>query len=121
MLPGVATAAGNAQERGRGGANPGGAGRGRLTGGDGEGFPVALSGVATAAGNAHFVRSWVPKDRHPVGAAEGCRPQVRELGLRGAGNQVFRRLLAHSRSSPTWRSQKGLAFGVKAFTAPPLC
>ena len=28
---------------------------------------------------AHFVRSWVPKDRHPVGAAEGCRPQVREL------------------------------------------
>ena len=89
--------------------------------GDGEGFPVALSGVATAAGNAHFVRSWVPKDRHPVGAAEGCGPQVRELGLRGAGNQVFRRLLAHSRSSPTWRSQKGLAFGVKAFTAPPLC
>ena len=53
--------------------------------GDGEGFPVALSGVATAAGNAHFVRSWVPKDRHPMGAVEGCGPQVRELGLRGAG------------------------------------
>ena len=32
--------------------------------GDGEGFLVALSGVATAAGNAHFVRSWVPKDRN---------------------------------------------------------
>ena len=30
-------------------------------------------------------------------------------------------LLAHSRSSPTWRLQKGLALGVKAFTAPPLC
>ena len=56
-----------------------------------------------------------------VGAVEGCGPQVRELGLPGAGNQVFRRLLVHSRSSPTWRSQKDLAFGVKAFTAPPLC
>ena len=60
------------RERGRGGANPGGAGLGSAHGGDGEGFPVVLSGVATAAGNAHFVRSWVPKDRHPVGAAEGC-------------------------------------------------
>ena len=30
----------------------------------------------------HFVRSWVPKDHHPVGAVEGCGPQVRELGLR---------------------------------------
>ena len=28
---------------------------------------------------------------------------------------------AQSQSSPTWRSQKGLVFGVKAFTAPPLC
>ena len=38
-----------------------------------------------------------------------------------AGNQVFRPLLAHSRSSPTWWLQKGLALGVKAFTDPPLC
>ena len=30
-------------------------------------------------------------------------------------------LSTHSWSSPTWRSQKSLAFGVKAFTAPPLC
>ena len=43
---------------------------------------ITLSGFAMAAGNAHCVRSWVPKDRHPVGAAEGCGPQVRELGLR---------------------------------------
>ena len=28
----------------------------------------------------------IPKVRHPVGAVEGCGPQVRELGLRGAGN-----------------------------------
>ena len=124
--PGSPLRLGRQRERGRGGANPGARGGGPVVaglplGGDGEGFPVVLSGVSTEAGNTHFVRSWVPKDRHPVGAAEGCGPQVRELGLRGAGNQVFRRLLAHSRSSPNWRSQKGLAFGVKAFTAPPLC
>jgi len=65
-----------------------------LLAGVGEGFPVVLSGVAVAAGNAHCVRSWVPKGRHPVGAAEGCGPQVRELGLRGAGNHVVRPLLA---------------------------
>ena len=117
---------GTRRERGRGGANPGARGGGPVVaglalGGDREGFPVVLSGVSTEAGNTHFVRSWVPKDRHPVGAAEGCGPLVRALGLRGAGNHVFRRLLVHSRSSPTWRSQKGLAFGVKAFTAPPLC
>ena len=74
-----------------------------------------LSGVAIVAGKAHFVYSWVPLDRHPVGGAEGCRPQVRELGLRGAGNHVL-----HSRGSPTWQWQKGLAFGVKAFAASPL-
>ena len=49
---------------------------GLALGGDGEGFPVVLSGVSTEAGNTHFVRSWVPKDRQPVGAAEGCGPQV---------------------------------------------
>ena len=83
--------------------------------------PVVFSGVDTAARNAQFLRSCVPKDPHLVGAVEGCGPQVRELGLLGAGNHVFRPLLAHSQSSPTWRLQKGLALGVKAFTAPPLC
>ena len=38
----------------------GGAGRGALLAGVGEGFPVVLSGVAVAAWNAHCVRSWVP-------------------------------------------------------------
>ena len=85
-------------ERGRGGAYPGGMGRGARSrresapGGVVEGFPVVLSGVAIAAGDTHFVSSWVPKDLHPVGAAEGCGPQVRALGLRGAGNHVFRPL-----------------------------
>ena len=46
--------------------------------------PPGKPPYATAAGNAHFVRSWVPKDRHPVGAVEGGGPQVRELGLRGS-------------------------------------
>ena len=50
-----------------------------------------------------FVRSWVPKDRHPVGAAEGCRPQVRELGLRGAAVQPV-----HPCGRPwQWRGRAG--------------
>ena len=91
VLRGSPLRLGRHREHGRGGAARGG---GRLLAGVGEGFPVVLSGVAVAAGNAHCVRSWVPKDRHPVGAAEGCGPQVRELGLRGAGNHVVRPLLA---------------------------
>ena len=65
--PGIPTAAGKAPGAWQG---RGGAGRGALLAGVGEGFPVVLSGVAVAAGNAHCVRSWVPKGRHPVGAAE---------------------------------------------------
>ena len=91
-------------------------GQGSCHVGAGVGVPVVLSGVAIVAGKAHFVCSWVPLDRHPVGEAEGCGPQVRELGLHGAGNHVL-----HSRGSPTWQWQKGLAFGVKAFAASPLC
>ena len=89
--PGIPTAAGKAPGAWQG---RGGAGRGALLAGVGEGFPVVLSGVVVAAWNAHCVRSCVPKGRHPVGAAEGCGPQVRELGLRGAGNHVVRPLLA---------------------------
>src|SRR5574340_997505 len=98
---GAGSMAGGGRPRGRPGAPPwgwggrgarggggGGGGGGAPWGGGGEGFPVVLSGVAGAAWNAHCVRSCVPKGRHPVGAAEGCGPQVRELGLRGAGNHV---------------------------------
>ena len=35
-----------------------------------------LSGAAIAAGNAHFLGSWVPINWHPVSGAEGCRPQL---------------------------------------------
>ena len=31
-----------------------------------------LEWVAIVAGNAHFVNSWIPKDRHPLATAEGC-------------------------------------------------
>ena len=43
------------------------------------------------------------------GSGPSPRGREREATGRmdGAGNQVFRRLLAHSRSSPTWWSQKG--------------
>ena len=127
VLPGVSTVARKPQgeRQGRGDSWRCGAGVlsrwGLAPGGVMEGIPVVPSGIAIAAAHAHFVHSWVPKDRHSVGAAEGCGPQVAALVLRGAGNHVFRPLWAHSRSSPTWRSQKGLAFGVKAFTATPLC
>ena len=83
-----------------------------------------VSGVSVAAGNAHFVDSWVPIYRHPVSGGEGCGPQVKELGLRGTGwmrePRIPPSLLAQSQSPLTWRSQKGLAIGVKAFTTLPL-
>ena len=60
-----------------------------------------MLGVAIAAGNAHFVNSWIPKDRHPLATAEGCGTQVRERGLRGAGNHVFRPGL----QALVWRTQ----------------
>ena len=88
------------------------------------GYGSQVSGVAIAAGNAHFVGSWVPIDRHPVSRMEGCGPQVKELGLRGKGwsrePRIPSSLLALSRSPLTWRSQKGLAIGVKALTTLPL-
>ena len=66
----------------------------------GGGVPVVLSGVAIAAGNAHFARSWVPSDRHPVSRVEGCRPQVSELGLSGAENYLVHFLCWHSLGAP---------------------
>ena len=66
----------------------------------GQGVPVVLSGVAIVAANAHFMHSWVPRDRHPVSGAEGCGQQVRELGLGGAGNHISRPLCWHSLGAP---------------------
>ena len=37
--------------------------------------PGELSGVSIAAGNTHFVSSWVPIDWHPVSEAAGWEPQ----------------------------------------------
>ena len=66
----------------------------------GQGVTVVLSGVAIAAGKAHFVHSWVPRDQHPVSRVEGCGPQVRELRFGGAGNYVFCPLCWHSLGAP---------------------
>ena len=59
-----------------------------------------VSGVSIAAGNAHFVGSWFPIGWYPVSGAEGCGPEVRELGLGGAGNHVFCPLCWHSLRAP---------------------
>ena len=66
----------------------------------GQGVTVVLSGVTIVSGKAHFVHSWVPRDQHPVSGAEGCGPQVRELGFRGAGNYLFHPLYRHSLGAP---------------------
>ena len=66
----------------------------------GQGVTVVLSGVTIVAGKAHFVHSWVPRDQHPVSGAEGCGPQVRELGFHGAGNYLFHPLYWHSLGAP---------------------
>ena len=83
-----------------------------------------VSRVSIAAGNTHFVGSWVPIYRHPVSGAEGCRPQVRELGLGGAGRSrephIPFSLLAQFWSPLTWGRRKA-SIGVKAFTTLPLC
>ena len=72
-----------------------------------------LSGVATAAGNAHFVGSWVPIDRHPVRGAEGCGPQlvkslpaVQETLVRSLGQEdlLEKEMTAYS-SVLAWRIQ----------------
>ena len=96
-------------------------GRGTSGARPGQGVPVVLSGVSIASGNAHFLHSWVPSDQHPVSGAEGCGPS------KGTGTQwrreprILPSLLAQSQSPLTWRSRKGLTFGVKAFTALPCC
>ena len=59
-----------------------------------------VSGVSIAAGNAHFVGSWVPIDWHPVSGAEGCGPQVGSVAQGGAGTHVFRPLCWHSLGAP---------------------
>src|SRR5574340_110737 len=124
------------RERARGGAKPGGAGRG----GDGgrsqlcsRGWPLLLGrhrerGSGGAAGG-------VP--RGPLGGRrggwerplrallgpQGSASSGRGGGVRTTGQGTGTAWSREPRSPPsvgtTWRSQKGLAFGLKALTAPP--
>ena len=77
----------------------------------GQGSPVVLSGLAIAAGTARFVGSWVPVDWHPASRAQGCGPQVRELGLGGAGNHVFCPLFAVSEPTEMAIAEKPRLWG----------
>ena len=51
------------------------------------------------------------KDPHLVGAVEGCGPQVRELGLLGAGNSLVTNLKTRSRREYDWNHQS-MDFGT---------
>ena len=57
---------------------------------------AAVTGLAVARMSAGFTEAFAAPDGLGglAGAAAGCGPQVRELGLRGAGNHVVRPLLA---------------------------
>ena len=86
-----------------------------------------VSRVSIAAGNAHFMGSWVPIYRHPVSGVEGCRPQVRELGLGGAGRSRAEQGITYSALSvgivlepPNLGSQKSLHWGQGLYHFTPL-
>ena len=90
-----------------------------------EGFPggAVVKNLPANAGDLGDV-NLIPGSGILPGGGNGNPLQYSCLGnpmYRGAWYHVFRPVLAQSQSSPTWRSQKGLVFGVKAFTAPPLC
>lgn len=86
----------------------------------GQGSPVVLSGLAIAAGTARFVGSWVPVDWHPASRAQGCGPQVRELGLGGAGNHVFCPLFAVSEPTEMAIAEKPRLWGRGFYRFTPL-
>ena len=65
---------------------------------------------------------------HPLRALlcpQGSASSGRGGGVRTTGQGTGTAWSREPRSPPsvgtTWRSQKGLAFGLKALTAPPLC
>ena len=130
VLPRVATAAGNAPGARQGRGEPWrlGAGvwlcLGWAPGRGGGGIPSCALGGRHCGWERPFRTPLCPQGSTSSGCSgglwtTGALLQVRALGLCGAGNHVFRPLLALSRSSPTWRSQKGLAVGSRPLLLHP--
>ena len=57
----------------------------------------------------------------PQGSASSGRGGVVRTTGQGTGTAWSREPRSPPSVGTTWRSQKGLAFGLKALTAPPLC
>ena len=94
----------------------GGAGRGSAPGGAGGGLPRCPLGGRRGG--------WERPLRALLGP-QGSASSGRGGGVRTTGQGTGTAWSREPRSPPsvgtTWRSQKGLAFGLKALTAPPLC
>src|SRR5574337_1113637 len=110
---GVAGGAGRPPGGGRGG---GGGGGGSAPGGAGGGRPRGPLGGRRGG--------WEGPLRALLGP-QGSASSGRGGGVRTTGQGTGTAWSREPRSPPsvgtTWRSQKGLAFGLKALTAPPLC
>src|SRR5574340_38874 len=104
---------GGAPGAGRGG---GGGGRGSAPGGAGGGLPRG------PLGGRRGVRE---RPLRALLGPQGSASSGRGGGVRTTGQGTGTAWSREPRSPPsvgtTWRSQKGLAFGLKALTAPPLC
>ena len=111
--PGIPTAAGKAPGAWQG---LGGAGRWSAPGGGRGGVPRCPLGGRHGG--------WERPLRALLGP-QGSASSGRGGGVRTTGQGTGTAWSREPRSPPsvgtTWRSQKGLAFGLKALTAPPLC
>src|SRR5574340_921156 len=97
------------------------AGAGRRGGGAG---PGGGGGRASPLSSRGSRGGWERPLRALLGP-QGSASSGRSGGLRTTGQGTGTAWSREPRSPPsvgtTWRSQKGLAFGLKALTAPPLC
>src|SRR5574337_630950 len=121
VLRGSPLRLGRHREHGRGGAARGG---GRLLAGVGGGGRGGGGGRASPLSSRGSRGGWERPLRALLGP-QGSASSGRSGGLRTTGQGTGTAWSREPRSPPsvgtTWRSQKGLAFGLKALTAPPLC
>src|SRR5574337_1186755 len=129
LEPGVGAGLGGGG--GRGGAG-GPRGRGGGAGGEGGGGGGGGGGSPRGGGGGGLPRcplggrrgGWERPLRALLGP-QGSASSGRGGGVRTTGQGTGTAWSREPRSPPsvgtTWRSQKGLAFGLKALTAPPLC